>query len=224
MVKITLKYGDNEEKLLVPEQKPVRDILKEAEFGFSPEDRLFIGDRLLHEDDLDKNLLELGYTDSAELTIRVEHDLPWETDETDSSDGPIQGSVVYPPKARIIGCACIIFSAFTPDELRDFQRYLPDALTRRDENGEPVFAIALDEKSPGSLTKYGAVFSRKTTSHGNATITILIDPEIDDMEESVRDSIGSAIISLVDMEEYLMTRMSDLAKKKALLDEYISAG
>ncbi len=86
---------------------------------------------------------------------------------------------------------------------------MPEALTMRDESGDPVFAIALDEKSPGSLTKYGAVFSKKATKQGNATITIIIDPDCDDTEEAVRETIGSAIVKLVDMEEYLMTKMSE---------------
>ena len=219
MIKITLKYGENEKKMLVPEQKKVIEFLKEAEIKFSAEDGVFINEELLSGEDINKNLLELGYGDSSEPTIKIEYDLPWETGY--SQEEP-HGSVVYPPKVRVIGCACIIFSAFTPDELRDLQRYIPDAMTMRSESGEPVFAISLDEASPGSLNKYGAVFSKRTTSSGNATITILIDPECDDPEEAVRESLGSAILNLVDMEEKLMKRMNELEQKKNLLNEHIA--
>ena len=59
-------------------------------------------------------------------------------------------------------------------------------------------------------------------SEGNATITIIIDPDCDDAEEAVRDTLGSAIINLVEMEEHLMSLMCELNKKKSLLDDYIS--
>lgn len=219
MIKVTLKYAGNEKKVLAPEMQKIRDLLKEAGIDFSEDDRVIIGGRQLSGDEIDQNFIELGLAESSELALQIEYDLPW---ESESSNEVPAGSVVYPPKARIIGCACIIFSVFTPDELRDFQRYLPEALVKRDEKGEPVFAISLDESSAGSLNQYGAVFSRKAVKSGEATITILIDPDCDDPEEAVRASIGSAILSLVDMEEYLMTRRHELEERKELLNLHIS--
>jgi len=218
MIKITLKYGEKEKKLLAPEMQSVSDFLKDAAVDFSGGDGVIVSDRLLSGDELNKSFIELGLTES-ELTVKIEYDLPWVN--VNPEEIP-QGSVVYPPKAQIIGCACNIFSAFSPDELRDFQHYLPEALVKRDAKGDPVFAISLDEKSPGSLNEYGAVFSTKTTKSGNAVITILIDPECDDPEEAVRETLGKGIINLVEQEEYLMTRNKDLEEKKSLLNEYIS--
>jgi len=219
MIKVTLKYDGNEKKVLAPEMQKIRDLLKEAGIDFSEDDRVIICGRQLSGDEIDHNFIELGLAESSELALQIEYDLPW---ESESSNEVPAGSVVYPPKARIIGCACIIFSVFTPDELRDFQRNLPEALVKRDEKGEPVFAISLDESSAGSLNQYGAVFSRKAVKSGEATITILIDPDCDDPEEAVRESIGSAILSLVDMEEYLMTRRHELEERKELLNLHIS--
>ena len=219
MIKITLKYGDKEKKVLVPEMQKVGDFLKDAGVDLSEDDGVIVGDRLLSGDELDKSFIELGLAESSELNVKIEYDLPWATGKSEEIP---QGSVVYPPKAQIIGCACFIFSAFSPDELRDFQRYLPEALVRRDEKGEPVFAISLDEKSAGSMNEYGAVFSTKSTKSGNAVITILIDPECDDPEEAVRQSLGKGIINLVEQEEYLMTQRGKLEEKKETLNGYIS--
>ena len=219
MIKITLKNGEKEKKILVPEMQKVRDFLKDADVDFSSDDGVIVGERLLTGDEIDQNFIDLGLADSSELTVRIEYDLPWKTDYP--KDVP-QDPVIYPPKALVIGCACIIFSEFTPDELRDFQRYLPEALVRRDAKGEPVFAISLDEKSPGSLNEYGAVFSTKTNKAGNAVITIIIDPECDDPEEAVRKTLGPAILSLIEQEKYLITQHGKLEEKKDLLNEYIS--
>ena len=218
MVKITLNNKGKKVSLLVPEQKPIKDVLKELEVDVTPFDSVTLHGKKLSPDDLDKNILDLGLGDQTDMDLVIADDVPWVTDDNPAAGG----SVVYPPKAKIIGCACIIASAFTVDELRDFQRYMPEALTKRDEKGEPIFAISLDETSPGSLNKYGATFSRKATKAGNATITNLLDPECDDMEDMVRDQLGSAILRLVDMEEYLMKKFSELHGRKEMLDLHIS--
>ena len=54
MIRITLQYGANTRKLLVPEMKKLRDVLTEADIAFSPEDHLIIGDRTLSGDELEK--------------------------------------------------------------------------------------------------------------------------------------------------------------------------
>ena len=218
MIKLTLKHTDGKEKtLLVPEQKPLKEILEGDEL-YSPFDIVTMNGKPLSWEDLDKSLLDLGCSRDIEMTLMIGVSAPWKSGEEDILS---PCSVIYPPKTLIVGCACVVISTFTPEELKDFECYLPDALTMRDEKGEPVFAISLDEKSSGSLTKYGAVFSKRTNSEGHATITIIIDPECDDPEDAVRGALGSAIISLVSMEESLMGRLHDLNEKKTLLVEHI---
>ena len=219
MIRVTLKYEGNEKKILVSEQKKLRECLEESDIGFSPADAAFINDRRLSEEDLEKQLLELASGDASDITIRVEYDLPWETFSSSTDDGL---PVIYPSKSLVVGCACIIFSEFTPDELRDFQCFMPEALTMRDDHGDPIFAISLEETSPGSLNEYGAVFSNKTNKQGHATITIVIDPECEDTEKLVRDSLGSSILRLIRMEQHLLMKQSELDEKKSLLADHIT--
>ena len=54
MVKITLKHNKMEKTLLVPEQKPVMDILDDAEKDFVPFDDVILNGRKLSLDDLKK--------------------------------------------------------------------------------------------------------------------------------------------------------------------------
>ena len=221
MIKVTLKYGGQEKKILVPEQRKVREVLEECEVSYSAGVVVTVGDRFLNKNDLDRELHELTDHDSSDLTIRIDEgdDLPWETREVVSDDDLPQTD---PSKALVVGCACIIFSEFTPDELWDFQRYMPEVMSQRDEHGDPVFAISVDEKSPGSLNEYGAVFSTKTNRQGHATITIVIDPECEDTEKLVRDSLGSSILRLMRMEQYLLKKQSELDEKKSLLADHIA--
>lgn len=171
MVKLTLKHDDCQERLLVPEQRSIREILAEAHIPFSADDSILMNGRRLQPKDLDKNILDMDLLSAGDLLLEVVADLPWKTEVSSpfDSDPEIEASSVCQPKVHIIGCACVVFSAFTPDQLSDFQRYMPEALTLRDDRGEPVFAMALEEKSPGSLNEYGAVFSGKAAASGNAT-------------------------------------------------------
>ena len=223
MIKLTLKHTNGVEKtLLVPREKPLKDILEEDEYYSSCDDVLLNGHKL-SDDDLAKAICDLGDTNAQEITLMIEPGLPWVTDDDPADNDPAEPDSACLPQVVIVGCACVIFSSFSPDELRDFSQYLPEALTLRDENGKPVFAITLDEKSSGSLTKYGAVFSGKTNAEGRAAITILIDPECEDTGAAVRGALGSAIISLAGMEEHLMSRKPELQEKKRLLNDHITA-
>lgn len=225
MIRLTVKYPDGKKEIvLVPEQKPVKSVLESLE-GYTPGDSVILNERKLSSEDLEKSFPDLGFGAAPEMTLTIEEDVPWFTEEDETSakeSNPFnEGSVIYPPKARIDGCACIITSAFTPEEIRDFRRYMPEALVLKNAEGEPLFAVDIDETSPGSINQYGVVFSKHTNREGNATATILLDPECEDCERLVRDKIGSAILSLVELEERLVKDVSRLEKRKALLMDHI---
>lgn len=216
MVKLTLNYMGKNTTLLVPEEKPIRDILKED--AKCPDcSWVFLDGVGINPDEYDRNILQMGYTPESEPVLAVVERAPWEGGK-DNGDSP---EAAPAPRVRILGCACIIRSDFTPEELRDFKRYLPEALTMYGDNNEPVFAIALVEDSSGSLTEYGAVFSRKTNSDGKALMTILIDPDCDDAKETIRQHLGSSLLRLMEMEKQLKSKVAEMQRRKEALDKCI---
>lgn len=126
-------------------------------------------------------------------------------------------------KATIMGCACVIFSSLTPDEIKRYKSYHPEALRMIDEDsGEPVFSIDLDSKKPGSLTEDGAVFSTVTSADGKATITILIDPECEDRVSLVEAQIGGALLKLSELENQLVEKLPTLEEEQKTVIRSIS--
>ena len=95
-------------------------------------------------------------------------------------------------KVMIIGCACIIISSLTPEDIDRVRLYEPKALTLT-RDGEPCFSIDIGP-GPGSITGSNAVYSRATAAGGKATITILLDPEMEDMTIAVSDKIGPSLL------------------------------
>ncbi len=115
-------------------------------------------------------------------------------------------------KVIVAGCACVVFSELTPEEIERFKRYQPDALTMCDKsNPENTFTSDIDD-GPGKLEDSTAVFSRTKSVEGKATITILLDPEEEDKPAMVRQNLGPALIRLRELEAALLNRLDGLAE------------
>ena len=125
-------------------------------------------------------------------------------------------------RATIMGCACVITSGLTVEQIEDFRKYLPEALKLTDEmSGEGVFSIDLDD-GPGCITEEKAVFIRTRTPDGKATITVVLDPEIEDKRETVRDKIGASLVALNRLEEQLLGKLDELGETVRRMDNMIT--
>ena len=124
-------------------------------------------------------------------------------------------------RATIMGCACVITSKLTVEQIEDFRKYLPDALKLMDEAcGKEEFSIELDD-GPGSIVDGKATYSRTKTPDRMATITLLLDPEIEDKAEMVRTRIGASLIALDRLEARLLDQLGELADTMHQMDEMI---
>jgi len=125
-------------------------------------------------------------------------------------------------KVIIAGCACVVFSELTPEEIERFKRYRPDALTMCDEsNPENTFTMDIDD-GPGKLEDSTAVFSRTKSAEGKATITVLLDPEEEDKLSMVRENLGLGLIRLRELEAALLNRRDELADAEKKVNEMLT--
>lgn len=133
----------------------------------------------------------------------------------------VEGAVEKMSKVIIAGCACIYFSNLTPEDVDRYKTYAPEALTLYDEDDEVVFTLDIDN-GPGSITLEKAVLSRSKSANGKATVTILIDPEKEDKLGLIRETIGSALLLLEDLEEQLLEKAGKLKERQDKMDAMIS--
>ena len=115
-------------------------------------------------------------------------------------------------RALIMGCACVIRSRLTPEQIEKFCIYHPEALELKDEDGEVLFSIDVGDGG-GCLTQEGALFSRVTTADGKATITILTDPECENRREAVLGTVGPGLALLDVLEDRLLAMLPDLEQE-----------
>ncbi len=124
-------------------------------------------------------------------------------------------------RAVVMGCACVIFSALTPEDIRRFKTLHPEALKMTDADSGTSFSIDIGE-GPGRIRPEGATFSRITSSEGKATITVLMDPEMHDPISLVKSQIGSSLMSLFALEARLTELLPTLDDEEKELERQIT--
>ncbi len=124
-------------------------------------------------------------------------------------------------RAVVMGCACVIFSSLTPDEIKRFKALHPEALKMEKEKAGASFYIDLDD-GPGKLVPEGAVYSRITSDAGKATITIVIDPDVDDPLHLTREKLAGPLMNLIELEKHLTELLPQLEEEEKTVSQLIT--
>ena len=194
MIKVTLVTNNPRKTVMVSETKTIREILEENEISLMNAAVSVNGFTLGSPAELDKTLLEHEVTDNATISVLVNKN--------------------NAAQAIVVGSACVVKSSLTPDEIKQLKKFHPESLTMTDEDGEPVFAIDIDEETPGSINKYGATFGNATGEDGKATITIVLDPSTENAADLVYEKLGHALALLGELEEGLAEVIPTLAEEE----------
>ena len=125
-------------------------------------------------------------------------------------------------KAIVAGCACVIISELSPEEIERFKTYQPEALQLCDENNpENIFTLDIDE-GPGCLEETKAVYSRTKSAEGKATITLLLEPDEEKKLELVQKLVGRMLVKLQALEEKLLEHVEEIAKTEKKINSLIT--
>ena len=194
MIKITLVTNNPRVTDIVPETMTVREFLEKHEVNYAI-GQTSIDSVPLRIGDMDKTFAEL--LDGAERAVVscLAH-----KDNAAS--------------ATIVGSACVVKSTLTPEEIKKLKKFHPESLTMVDEDGDPVFAIDIDERGPGSINSNGACFGNATSTDGKASITVLLDPTAENVEELVYERLGQALAYLEEMETSLVEMIPGLEEQE----------
>ncbi len=104
-------------------------------------------------------------------------------------------------KINIAGNVFVITSAYSLEQLKQVERYRPEALTLKDEDGNVTFAVGTGSSSFG---KIGVSFNDTTyDEHKLACITLNIPNGTQDAKQYVADYVGMAFLKLQNIEARL---------------------
>ena len=125
-------------------------------------------------------------------------------------------------KINVVGDAVVVTSALKLEDIKTLEKYRPDALVLKDEEGEPVFKLATS-CCGGSIGKYGATFS--STTHDDeklATFTSVLksgDSSPEEIKEFIADVYGYPVMTLNKLEATLTDVLTEVElEKEAVLD------
>ena len=82
-------------------------------------------------------------------------------------------------RIHMMGAAAVVVSGVKLEDWKLVEKYAPDALTIVDEDGDPVFRV-MTGSGGGSVNRYGVVWGTYLSEEGNATVTLLLDEDLDD--------------------------------------------
>lgn len=104
--------------------------------------------------------------------------------------------------ARIwmLGAAAVIVSGVKLEDWRLAEKFAPEALVKKDENGEPVFRV-MTARGTGSINRYGIVWGSYESEEGNATVTLIIDQDVGDRKAALLDVVGTGMRELAEIEK-----------------------
>ena len=123
-------------------------------------------------------------------------------------------------RAIVMGCACVITSKLTVEQIENFKQYMPEMLTMVDEEGKPVFTVDIGDAA-GCLENDKAVYSNTKMPDGKATITILIDPDEEDKPGIVKKYFGIALLRLEEIEQGMLSYTDELNETIRKVDRMI---
>ena len=124
-------------------------------------------------------------------------------------------------KIYIMGAAAVIVSGVKLEDWKLVEKYAPAALNIVDEAGEPDYKV-MTAGGPGSMNKYGVVWGSYLSVEGNATVTILLDDEVENKKEAVMDVVGSALLDVIEIEKEIPGIVEEIHENLKKVDSYIS--
>jgi hypothetical protein len=201
MVKIYLTTTAGRKSDLFDENTTIREIFNHFDVDYSVATNSIDGARL-DPAGINKTLKEWGVKDECRISSVVKIDNAAHVD--------------------ITGACAVLVSDVTLEDWQRVEKYAPEALKIVDEEGEPVFCVKTCDGA-GCVNKYGVTFGAPTNDGGKATVTAILDDDIEDKVQAVKDIMGSALLDLNQIEKEIPDLLKDINEKEEEIDKLIVA-
>lgn len=125
-------------------------------------------------------------------------------------------------KITVAGNVFVVTSDFTLEDLKRVERFRPDALTLKDEEGDPTFIVKAG--CSGGIMSGAVIFAESTRDGRKAACVTCKLPEIPenkDVRDVLADEIGGIITNLSKIEEALPAVLDEINAEHAAIAEAI---
>ena len=199
MVKVYVTTTAGRKSDLFDEGTTIREIFDAFDVDYSVATNCIDGTKI-DPAGMDKTLREWGVKDECRLSSIVKIDNAAHVD--------------------ISGASAVLVSNVALEDWERVEKYAPEALKIVDEDGEAIFKVQTC-CGGGSINKYGVCFGTYTNEGGKATVTVLLDEEVDDKVAAVKEIMGSALLDLNEIEGTIPDVLKEIGEKEAEIDKLI---
>lgn len=123
---------------------------------------------------------------------------------------------------EISGASAVLVSEIALEDWKRVEKYAPEAMKIVDEDGETLFKVKTSTGG-GSVNEYGVCFGSYTNEGRKATVTVLLEEDVEDKLGAVRDIMGTALLDLNDIEGEIPGLLKEIADKEAEINKLIVA-
>ena len=201
MVKVTLISTNGRKTDMFAEHQTPREVFEYFDVDYSVATNTIDGVRI-GIGDMDKSLKELGAGAECRISSIVKTDNAAHIDLT--------------------GAAAVLVSDVKLEDWKRVEKYAPEALKIVDEEGDVVFKV-MTCCCTGSVNENGVCFGTYTNEGGLATVTVLMDDEVEDRLQAIKDVAGQALLDLNDIEKDIPQILKDIEEKEAEIEKLIVA-
>lgn len=117
---------------------------------------------------------------------------------------------------KILGDVFQIKSALTEDQIKKAERYSPDLLKIKDEEGNETFAVGVGSSS---ISKYGICFGALDEEDGKVYVTVSSDGPV--TKEDIVESFAPILTKLNFVEGQILAGIDAIYEKEAAVLESI---
>ena len=201
MVKVYLTTTAGRKSDMFAEHQTPREILEYFDIDYSVATNTLDGVKL-DPAGLDKSLKDWGVGAECRMSSIVKIDNAAHIDLT--------------------GAAAVLVSDVALEDWKRVEKYAPEMLKIVDDDGDVLFKVATC-CCTGSINKNGVCFGSYTNEGGKATVTILLDDEVEDRLQAVKDVAGQALLDLNAIEKEIPNVLNEIKDKEAEIDQLINA-
>ena len=202
MIKVQVLTTAGRKSDMFAEHQTPKEILEYFDVDYSVATNSLDGVRLGIAD-MNKSLKELGVGDECRISSIVKID--------------------NAATIEISGASAVLVSGVKLEDWKKVEKYAPEMLKIVDEDTDDVIFKVTTCGGTGSANKYGVCFGAHTNEGGKATVTLLLDEDVEDKIQAVKDTVGSALIDLNEIENEIPNVLKDIEEKEAEIDKLIIA-
>jgi len=201
MVKVFITTTAGRKSDLFDEETTLREIFDAFDVDYSVATNCIDGAKI-DPAGMDKSLREWGVAKECRLSSIVKID--------------------NAAKVEISGASAVLVSDIALEDWEKVKKYAPEALKIVDEDGDTIFKVSTCNGG-GSINEYGVCWGSYTNEGGKATVTVLLDEDVDDKLSAVKEIMGTALLDLNDIEKDIPDLLKDIADKEAEIEKLIVA-